>query len=176
MPPPTGTEGELRFSKPGQNRRRRPVGQRRQHIRSTTPGPKVRFLVSWSVRQMMAVLIWRTSTQKMKVMCKNQRKKKVRLNYGSKTTPASRARQYPPGTFEVRADSMWVALFGSTCVALPCGCCAFLRFFLCAFFRFFLRLTSQFAPPPPRAIDQHRQSRAVHTRWTQQLVNRHGWG
>ena len=30
--------------------------------------------------------------------------KKVNLNYGAKTTPASRARQYPSGAFEVRGD------------------------------------------------------------------------
>ena len=34
-------------------------------------------------------------------------KKKVKLNYGAKTTPAPRARQYPSGTFEVRGDCMW---------------------------------------------------------------------
>ena len=34
-------------------------------------------------------------------------KKKVKLNYGAKTTPASRARQYPSGTFEVQGDCMW---------------------------------------------------------------------
>ena len=34
-------------------------------------------------------------------------KKKVKLNYGAKTTPASRARQYPSSTFEVRGDCMW---------------------------------------------------------------------
>ena len=35
------------------------------------------------------------------------KKSKTSLNYGAKTTPASRARQYPPGTFEPRGESMW---------------------------------------------------------------------
>ena len=34
-------------------------------------------------------------------------KKKVKLNYGAKATPASRARQYLSGIFEVRGDCMW---------------------------------------------------------------------
>lgn len=33
--------------------------------------------------------------------------KKRKFNYGSKTTPASRARQFPANTFEVRGDAMW---------------------------------------------------------------------
>ena len=35
------------------------------------------------------------------------KKAKMSLNYGAKTTPASRARQYPPGTFEPHGESMW---------------------------------------------------------------------
>ena len=35
------------------------------------------------------------------------KKAKTSLNYGAKTTPASRARPYPPSTFEPRGESMW---------------------------------------------------------------------
>ena len=35
------------------------------------------------------------------------KKAKTSLNYGAKTTPASRAWQYPPGTFEPCGESMW---------------------------------------------------------------------
>ena len=35
------------------------------------------------------------------------KKSKTSLNYRAKTTPASRARQYPPGTFEPRGETMW---------------------------------------------------------------------
>ena len=35
------------------------------------------------------------------------KKTKLSLNYGAKTTPASRAWQYPPCTFEPRSDCMW---------------------------------------------------------------------
>ena len=38
---------------------------------------------------------------------KEPERKKVKLNYGARTTPASRARQYLSGTFEVRGDCMW---------------------------------------------------------------------